>query len=360
MDKKKKEKNDKKKNEKPIDSIIAGTGKGAERNIAETYVLVHSLNPMIQRLLTNEGAFTEMRILGFVLSMDDIQAIAYALTENKTLRALSLDHLQIGDEGAKQIAQGLCYNESLTYLSMRWNNISDDGGCHLADSLHYNKSLKTFVLSYNCLSDKAGKSFSLALKKHPAIVTLDLKWNQIGDEAGDALLDALSESQSMNSLLLSGNGSTLRNVEKGRKRPSKRSKSMRFLSGISKDKNNIDEGTMSLEQLKQELANAANQMEQNNNSNYYQEEEYVEEYEESRDLMEGDLVEVKGNDGNIRRGRVRFIGETEFADGIWIGVEFETAVGKNDGMVNNVRYFNCPPNHGSFLRPEKIIFIGEE
>ncbi|CAE7239206.1 PRKAR2A, partial [Symbiodinium natans] len=47
---------------------------------------------------------------------------------------------------------------------------------------------------------------------------------------------------------------------------------------------------------------------------------------------------------------VRFVGEAHFAPGEWIGVELEPAVGKNDGAVQNRRYFTCEPNHGLFVR----------
>jgi dynactin complex subunit len=36
-------------------------------------------------------------------------------------------------------------------------------------------------------------------------------------------------------------------------------------------------------------------------------------------------------------GILRYRGEPDFASGIWCGVEFEEAVGKNDGTVNNKR-----------------------
>ena len=39
---------------------------------------------------------------------------------------------------------------------------------------------------------------------------------------------------------------------------------------------------------------------------------------------------------------------------------FEAAVGKNDGSVNGVRYFTCAPNHGSFLRPEKLYLLADD
>ena len=52
---------------------------------------------------------------------------------------------------------------------------------------------------------------------------------------------------------------------------------------------------------------------------------------------------------------VRFIGTTLFAEGIWIGIEFlARALGKNDGCVNGHTYFQCKPNHGLFIRPNRI------
>ena len=40
-----------------------------------------------------------------------------------------------------------------------------------------------------------------------------------------------------------------------------------------------------------------------------------------------------------RPGVVRFMGETSFASGVWVGVELDTPDGKNNGEVNGVRYF---------------------
>ena len=38
-------------------------------------------------------------------------------------------------------------------------------------------------------------------------------------------------------------------------------------------------------------------------------------------------------------GTLRFCGTTEFATGIWAGVELDTEEGKNDGTVKGLRYF---------------------
>lgn len=55
---------------------------------------------------------------------------------------------------------------------------------------------------------------------------------------------------------------------------------------------------------------------------------------------------------------VRFIGPTTFSDGTWVGVEFNTACGRNDGSVEGERYFDCPRMHGLFVRPAHVQPVG--
>lgn len=50
----------------------------------------------------------------------------------------------------------------------------------------------------------------------------------------------------------------------------------------------------------------------------------------------GDRVIVMSSTGS-RAGMLRFIGETDFAKGVWCGVECDDPVGKNDGAVQGVR-----------------------
>lgn len=73
-------------------------------------------------------------------------------------------------------------------------------------------------------------------------------------------------------------------------------------------------------------------------------------------LKAGQTIEL--NDGRI--GIIRFIGETAFADGLWVGVEFDDPSGKNDGSVQGMRYFDSKPGHGMFLRPMGVARIVEE
>ena len=57
-------------------------------------------------------------------------------------------------------------------------------------------------------------------------------------------------------------------------------------------------------------------------------------------------------------GILRYIGDVDFAEGIWLGVELRTPKGKNDGTVQGRKYFSCKPNHGLIVRPSKVTVRG--
>eukprot|EP00271_Cylindrocystis_brebissonii_P002278 TRINITY_DN12778_c0_g1_i1.p1 TRINITY_DN12778_c0_g1~~TRINITY_DN12778_c0_g1_i1.p1 ORF type:complete len:275 (+),score=40.98 TRINITY_DN12778_c0_g1_i1:213-1037(+) len=69
-------------------------------------------------------------------------------------------------------------------------------------------------------------------------------------------------------------------------------------------------------------------------------------------MKAGDRCEV---DPGGRRGQVAYVGAVGgLPAGVWVGVHYDEPVGKNDGKVNGKRYFDCPPSHGSFIRPDKL------
>ncbi len=60
-------------------------------------------------------------------------------------------------------------------------------------------------------------------------------------------------------------------------------------------------------------------------------------------------------------GTIRFLGEAalascdEVGSSMWVGVELSAPVGRNDGSVRGVRYFDCAPHHGVMIRPDRLL-----
>ncbi|XP_011345074.2 restin homolog isoform X3 [Ooceraea biroi] len=71
------------------------------------------------------------------------------------------------------------------------------------------------------------------------------------------------------------------------------------------------------------------------------------------ELRTGERVIVSSTQGS-KTGVLRYMGTTEFAAGEWCGVELDEPLGKNDGSVNEKRYFECPPKHGLFAPIHKV------
>ncbi|KAJ7996834.1 hypothetical protein DPEC_G00222630 [Dallia pectoralis] len=69
------------------------------------------------------------------------------------------------------------------------------------------------------------------------------------------------------------------------------------------------------------------------------------------DYVVGESVWVNG----VKAGVIAYLGETQFAPGQWAGVVLNDLLGKNDGSVGGVRYFECQPHQGIFTRPSKLM-----
>ncbi len=72
--------------------------------------------------------------------------------------------------------------------------------------------------------------------------------------------------------------------------------------------------------------------------------------EETSRLMVGMPVYVDGT----KPGRIAFIGEVHFAKGEMAGVHLEQPLGKNNGSVGGVMYFQCEPKRGVFSRLHRL------
>lgn len=56
-----------------------------------------------------------------------------------------------------------------------------------------------------------------------------------------------------------------------------------------------------------------------------------------------------------KRGQLKYVGPVHFKPGVWVGVQYDEPVGKNDGAIGEKRYFTCKPKYGSFVRPSSVV-----
>lgn len=68
--------------------------------------------------------------------------------------------------------------------------------------------------------------------------------------------------------------------------------------------------------------------------------------EDTDSFIIGDRVWV----GGTKPGQIAYIGETQFAPGEWAGIVLDDPIGKNDGSVGGMRYFQCESKKGVFSR----------
>ncbi|OWF45699.1 tubulin-folding cofactor B-like [Mizuhopecten yessoensis] len=74
------------------------------------------------------------------------------------------------------------------------------------------------------------------------------------------------------------------------------------------------------------------------------------EKQKAESLHVGDRCEVRIPAQPVKRGQIKYVGLTDFKEGLWAGVQYDEPVGKNDGSVKGKRYFDCPAKYGGFAR----------
>lgn len=74
--------------------------------------------------------------------------------------------------------------------------------------------------------------------------------------------------------------------------------------------------------------------------------------EEASHIVVGGRCEVVTQEGS-KRGVVRYVGTSlkGLPKGYWVGIEYDEPVGKNNGTLKGVVYFECADTYGAFVRP---------
>ena len=60
-------------------------------------------------------------------------------------------------------------------------------------------------------------------------------------------------------------------------------------------------------------------------------------------------------DSKTCHGVIQFVGYVALlGEGAWVGVQFDEPAGHCNGRIQGQRFFDCPPKHGGFYRPEEV------
>ena len=94
------------------------------------------------------------------LSLEGCRKLANFVGSSARVKALSLSHNHIGDDGLKILCEGLRVNRSVTALDLPDNNIGDEGAINLSVAIADNPSLTQLQLAYNRIGDEGAKALA--------------------------------------------------------------------------------------------------------------------------------------------------------------------------------------------------------
>ncbi|CAH8826432.1 unnamed protein product [Trichobilharzia szidati] len=80
----------------------------------------------------------------------------------------------------------------------------------------------------------------------------------------------------------------------------------------------------------------------------------LKEKEKAESLPIGSRCEVRIPNQITKRGVIEFVGLTKFKPGYWVGIRYDEPLGRNDGSIEGVRYFQCPDKYGAFVKPQYV------
>lgn len=127
---------------------------------------------------------------------------------NKVINSLRLDYNQFGTPGIEKLSLGLSQNSTLRYLSLQYCNIGEDGGIFLAHILMFHRNaLEVLKLRGNYLGDAGIADVLTGAQRAKALSEIDLYDNKFTDTPD--IIKGLSELIQNNTALtvydLSGN-----------------------------------------------------------------------------------------------------------------------------------------------------------
>ncbi len=162
----------------------------------------------LSRIRSNDTTLTTFNLKNYMISDEEIKALAAALKVNTSLQVLNLSLCGIDDQKAIELSEGLRSNNSLTALYLGSNNIRSKGVAEIAKALESKKSLETLDLGGNKIGPEGAKAVVDILNSNTPLRMLDLCGCRIENEGIAAIMSVLISNRTIESLNLSSNSIT--------------------------------------------------------------------------------------------------------------------------------------------------------
>eukprot|EP00439_Symbiodinium_sp_Y106_P028972 s4715_g3.t1 len=117
-------------------------------------------------------------------------AFAGALRMNKTVKEISFENNEVGDDGAAALADALKVNKTVKRIHLNANGIGDAGAAAFADTLKINSTLKHVHLARNSLGDDGTTAFAEALKVNSTVENIDFDFIEGSNVGATSLTSA--------------------------------------------------------------------------------------------------------------------------------------------------------------------------
>jgi hypothetical protein len=178
---------------------------GMSQNRSITYLAMHariSVDSWISlgRFLGNTHNLSHLEFQGIMIGHEDAQNLATALgrIHHNSLKRLSMDQCEIGDEGLAEIATPLRSHPQLTVLQLFGNNIGRDGCVALGNTLsswpHSNK-LQILNITGNAIDDGGLHALVSGMMNCRSLKNLSLGGNRSITGTGFRSLSPLLQSE---------------------------------------------------------------------------------------------------------------------------------------------------------------------
>ncbi|OEU20601.1 RNI-like protein, partial [Fragilariopsis cylindrus CCMP1102] len=161
-----------------------------------------------EAILEQEIQMRELYLGGTGMGLIGCQAVARLLEKSWYLRVISLPNCDIGDDEICMLASCIKSNKGrlpIESLQLSFNNISYKGLEAVANALWGSTTLKELKVDNNIIGDRGAHQMAAIIPTMKVFKILDVGFNKITASGLTVLMKTIAESQTLESLSVSGN-----------------------------------------------------------------------------------------------------------------------------------------------------------